>query len=409
MANIQKRTDKSGKVISYSVRVHRGRDLNGKQLKPYTATFKPAPQMTEKQIEKALNKFVVEFEEQCRTGNANISNIKFADFCETYLEISKNRLSPTTYEMYEHYIRSNIIPALGHLKLKDIRPAHIQSFINTLSATPKTKRNGSKEETALLKASTVQRYLTVLQSVFKQAVKLQYISQSPANSQYLTIPKAVAPKVDIFTKQEAAQMLACLEKEDLQFQTLIQLAIMTGARRGELIALKFTDFDFINKKVTIERAAVKLKGQQTQVKAPKDYEVRTISLNDSCLALVNMLRAEKKKEREKLGSAWNEGGWLFTQWNGEIMNVQTPTKQFSKFLERNSLPHRKFHALRHTSATLLLYGGVNIKQVQERLGHSDIETTNKYLHCIEEADIKATNTLSILLNQRGTKERLMQN
>ena len=403
MANIQKRTDKSGNVISYSIRVFRGRDINGVPLKPYTTTFKPTDGMTDKQIEKALNKFVIDFEEQCRSGKVAATNIKLAQFCETYLEIAKTRLAVSTYEMYERYIRSNIIPLMGHLKMKDIRPVHIQDFINTLRATPIKERSGNTEKEVLPKASTVRRYLTVLQSILKQAVKLQVISTNPANSEYLTLPKVAAAKVEIFTKAEAAEMLSCLEKEDLQFQTLIQLAIMTGARRGELVALKFTDFDFINKKMTIERAAVKLRGQKTQIKPPKDYEIRTISLNDACLSLVSMLRAEKQKERERLGSAWNEGGWLFTQWNGEIMNVQTPTKQFSKFLERNGLPHRKFHALRHTSATLLLYGGVNIKQVQSRLGHSDIETTNKYLHCIEEADRDATNTLTLMLGSTEPK------
>lgn len=86
------------------------------------------------------------------------------------------------------------------------------------------------------------------------------------------------------------------------------------------------------------------------------------------------------------------------------MNPQTPTKQFSKFLERNNLKHRKFHCLRHTSATLLLYGGVNLKQVQERLGHGDITTTNKYLHCIAEADEEATNILqSMLISKKENK------
>ena len=102
---------------------------------------------------------------------------------------------------------------------------------------------------------------------------------------------------------------------------------------------------------------------------------------------------------------WNEHDWLFTQDNGEIMNPQTPTKQFSKFLARNHLKHRKLHSLRHTSATLLLYGGVNIKQVQERLGHGDITTTNKYLHYISEADEQAANVLQDMLITHKTKEQ----
>lgn len=86
-----------------------------------------------------------------------------------------------------------------------------------------------------------------------------------------------------------------------------------------------------------------------------------------------------------------------------MMNPQTPTKQFSKFLGKYDLKHRKFHSLRHTSATLLLYAGVNIKQVQGWLGHGDIETTNKYLHLIEEADVEAVNKLDIMLLPKRSK------
>ena len=77
-----------------------------------------------------------------------------------------------------------------------------------------------------------------MQSIFNQAVKIDLISTSPAKADKLTIPRIVAPKIEIFTKQEAAEMLSLLELEDLQFQVFIQLAIMTGARRGELTALK---------------------------------------------------------------------------------------------------------------------------------------------------------------------------
>ena len=82
------------------------------------------------------------------------------------------------------------------------------------------------------------------------------------------------------------------------------------------------------------------------------------------------------------------------------MNPQTPTRQFDKFLKRHGLRHRKLHSLRHTSATLLLYGGINIRQVQQRLGHSEIETTQKYLHCISEADREAVSVLADMLEPR---------
>lgn len=201
-------------------------------------------------------------------------------------------------------------------------------------------------------------------------------------------------------------MLHCLESESLQFQTLIQLAIITGARAGELCALKFSDFDFISQRVTIERSAYKVTGQPIGIKPPKDGEVRSVTVNRHCIALVQVLQEEKRQAAEMLGTAWVGDDWLFTQWNGEIMNPQTPSKQFSKFLEKHGLKHRKFHALRHTSATLLLYGGVDIKAVQTRLGHSELSTTNKYLHLVEEADVQAANLLDSMLTITKTDNTL---
>ena len=216
----------------------------------------------------------------------------------------------------------------------------------------------------------------------------------------MTLPKNEKHEIVIFTKQEAAKVLECLEKEPLQFQTLIQLAIFMGARRGELVALKFSDIDFENHKITVKRSAYKLKGEPTKTKPPKDYESRTVTIYDSCVELLKMLKEEKIEQAQRLGSKWVNENWVFTQWNGEIMNPDTPTRGFSKFLNKYGLQHRKFHSLRHTSATLLLYSGVNIKQVQGRLGHSNIETTNKYLHLIEEADVDAANKLGLLLSSK---------
>lgn len=129
MAAITPRKNKSGEIISYTIRVYRGYDSSGNRLKPYTMTYKPEPGMTAKQVEKELNRQAVQFEEKCMRGGVADPTIRLSDFCEKYLEIAKGTLSPTTYAFYQEQIRSLIVPALGHFKLKDITAAHVQQYI----------------------------------------------------------------------------------------------------------------------------------------------------------------------------------------------------------------------------------------------------------------------------------------
>lgn len=382
MANITPRRDKNGNITSYTIRVYHGYDSSGKRLKPFTTSYKPEKGATAKQAEKAAQRFADEFESEClHFGEAN-SSMRLADFIPKYLETAKNTLSPTSLTRSKQVVRDFILPALGHLKLKDITPSHVQQFVEQLENTPKAARNGKVEKSnEKLSPSTVRRDLSVLQAIFKQAMKQGLINTNPASIERLTVAKVKKPNVEIFSKQEAAQMLECLEKEDLQFQTLIQLAIFTGARRGELVALKFSDVDFEQQKITIERSAYKIKGQPIQTKPPKDNETRTVTINKSCVELLKLLKAEKISTAQRIGSRWKGGNWIFTKWNGEIMNIDTPTNQFSEFLKKNGLKHRKFHSLRHTFATRCVEVGVDAKTLSELLGHADVKTTlNKYVH-----------------------------
>lgn len=386
----RKRQNKDG-TFSYTFRVYRGYTTDGDRLKPYVHTWKSPANLTERQADKEAERQALRFEEQCKTGLAgDATRITLAEFVPVYLKQARLMLSPTTYHNYKTELQAKILPALGHHKLSELKPVHVQAWVNQLAALEKP--DGSK-----LSPSTVKRIYAILCAVIKHAMKQGLITQNPTDTDRVTLPRTTAPKVEIFTRQEAAAMLEALEGEPLQFQVLIQLAIITGARRGELVALKFSDFDRRTNQMTIERAAVKVDGEASQLKTPKTGQVRTVTVSPQCIALVDMLEQEKQRERLRLGSKWHEGGWLFTQWNGEMMNPQTPTKQFSKFLKRHGFQHRKFHALRHTSATLLLYGGVNLKQVQGRLGHGNISTTNKYLHCIAEADEQAAGVLQSML------------
>lgn len=403
MASIRQRISKTtGKITSFEITVSDGYDGNGKK-RMYKKSYKPPKDLTEKQALKEANRIAYEFEEQCKnglTGNAN--NLRLSDFAETYLKTKQETLSPTVIRGYESAIDEVIIPALGHHKLTEIKPIHVQDFVDMLIKCPKRERNGKINENGeRISDGTVRRKLAVLQSMMTLAVKLGYISTNPADSKRLTLPQRTKPEIQIFTKREASKIVSCLQNEPLQFQTLIQLAIITSAREGELVGLKFSDINFEARKVTIARSAYKKTGEPTKTKETKSGKTRTVSLSVSCVKLLQLLQQQHLNERNRLGSQWVGDEWVFTQWNGQIMNPTTPAGQFKKFLIKNNITRLKFHCLRHTSATLLLYNGTDLKTVQEHLGHADISTTSLYLHLVEQADAEAVDALDNLLLEKN--------
>ena len=132
MANIQERRDKSGRRISYSIRVHRGRGAEGKQLKPYTATFEVKPTWTEKSARKKAEAFAATFEKECREGVTSDGRQTFRDYCEYVLELKESRgVKHSTIVRYKE-LTDRIFPAMGHIKLKDLRADHLNSLYTAI-------------------------------------------------------------------------------------------------------------------------------------------------------------------------------------------------------------------------------------------------------------------------------------
>ena len=281
-------------------------------------TYKPESGMTPKQIEKELNRRAVQFEDECKTGLVGTAaSLKLSDFAPIYLSSMQEKLSPTVYSSYVRILDTLILPALGHIKLTELKTVHVQQFIKQLSNMPKLKRNGEPDTSGeKLSPATVRRKLAVLQSMLTLATKLGYISTNPADAKRLTLPKMARPEIEIFTRQQASYILQCLKDESLQFQTMIQLAIFTGAREGELVGLKFSDINFTTRKMTISRSAYKLKGEPVKTKPPKSGKARTVTLNASCIELLQKLSQQHQLEEMRLGTAWNGDDWEFTQWKG---------------------------------------------------------------------------------------------
>lgn len=390
MATITKRGN------SYRIRVSCGYDCDGKQMVS-SMTWKPDPTLTKKEIENEVQRVAADFEANLKGKRIILpAEMLLQDFCKQYLSLVKHKLSPTTYHSYELAIDNYIVPALGHVPLNQLKPLHIQLFVNQL-CRPGARADGKKEAIA---PTTLRRNYSVLRSILAKAYKLDIIKSNPANGEKIDLPPLGITKTDIFTKEEYIQILNLLQEEPLMYQVLIQLAFVTGCRRGELVALKWDDIDFKQNTVTINKSNYQITGNSVQTKLPKTKgSIRTIALSSSIMPLLESYK-QQQQEKLKMYSITDYENWLFTQWNGSAINPSTPTHWFSKFLKKNNIAHRKFHAIRHTSATLLLSSGTDIKTVSSRLGHEDITITNRYLHMVKESDIAAAKTFdNIIENQ----------
>ena len=133
MANIQERRNKVGKLISYSIRVHCGRGADGKQLKPWTATFKVLPTWTEKSARKKAEAFAATFEKDCRDGVASDSRQKFGPYCDYVLSMKEQRGAKHSTIVRYRELTERIYPAIGHIKLKDIRTDHLNTLYSDLA------------------------------------------------------------------------------------------------------------------------------------------------------------------------------------------------------------------------------------------------------------------------------------
>lgn len=381
---------------TYLIRISCGSDSSGKPISR-SKIFKPSkPKLSYQKLNKEIDAFIKAFEEEIETYGIQErpDKIRFAEFCEKYLDIKKSSLSPITYAFYEKIIREELIPLFGTIRMKEFRTYHVQQFIQYLSSE---KPRGDDKE-GHIAPSTVKRYTTVLRSILTLAYKLEYMDEDVGVSRRIEFSKQETPEVEVYTLEEVNQILKAAELEPIHIRTLVELALFTGLRRGEIVGLKWDDIDFEKKRLSVKRSIYKPKDGKAQEKAPKSKcSIRTIAIPERLCETLEDYKAHQDSHASFLGSAWRNLNYVFTEHDGYVMNPHTPTKQFNHFLKRHNIRHVKLHGLRHTSATLLLANGCDIKTVSTRLGHADLETTNIYVHALESVDRLAAETFDRML------------
>ena len=388
MANIQERRNKDGKLISFSIRVHRGRGLDGKQLKPFTTTFEVKPTWKEEVARKKAEAFASVFEKECKEGVRADTRQVFASYCDYVINLKEQRgIKHSTAVRYKE-LTKRIYPQIGHMKLKDIRTDVLNDLYTYLSTENLNKRGGK------LSAKTVIEHHRLISAVLEQAVKECLIPFNVASRAIL--PKVEKKNVNYFQPDEIYAIREAIETEPLKWKTLIHLLLITGARRGELLGLKWDKIDFENKTLYICNNILYSPDVGVYEDTPKtETSKRHIALPTETIALLKQYKKEQYAEQLRMGIKNCRRGFVFCQYDGKPMHPDSVTDYLKKFSKRNNLPHINPHAFRHTMASMLYYNGVDSVSISKRLGHAQVSTTaNIYAHVMEEADKRNAEVLS---------------
>jgi integrase len=308
-------------------------------------------------------------------------------YLEYWLEVRRSTVKASTYVSNRSYLNNRVIPVIGHIKLQKLTGDHIQSLYAQLL------KDG-------LLPNTIRLIHTMLFTASKDAVKWKRMSRNPCKD--ATPPRQEDHTMAFLTHEQAKNLMEAASATPLE--CLITLAITTGMRRGEILALRWSDIDWQKMTVTVRhtvsyiRVGDKHAFFETEPKTASSN--RTISLPQFVIHALKSHRSNQLQVRLKAGDQWNEKNIVFSTKRGDFYNIATLQRQFGNLLVKAGLPHMRFHDLRHSAATILLSMGVNIKVIQELLGHSNVGITLRvYSHVLPTMHREAMEGLQTLYAQ----------
>lgn len=416
---------------SFRITISHGTDVYGKRIRE-TFTYTPDPSFTPKKQRKAAEEEARRLEARILSGAATegykITLKEFAD--RWFTEYAENQLQPGTVEKYRREVEQKVFPVIGHLKLTELRPMNLNSFFAAMTkdgARIDGKPGGYSK-------GSIAKTRNVLSSILRTATEWGLIDENPLEK-VRTKAEPAADKVKFFTPEQAAAFLEYIEtpysvkikghnrtddtgksyavgdyetKKEIpeQLRVLFNLAIYGGLRKGELLALEWSDIDFEADTVSITKSVTVVAGKQLTKEPKTKSSFRTVAIPHFLTQRIKHMKTERTRYRLSLGDYWQGGNWLFIQDNGVQMNYSTPYQTLHDTLTRynagkkleDRLPMIPLHGLRHTSATLLIASHQDIRTVSSRLGHAQASTTmNIYAHALQETDRKAADALENML------------
>ncbi|WP_243120651.1 tyrosine-type recombinase/integrase [Pelotomaculum sp. FP] len=330
------------------------------------------------------------------------SKLTFSRFVERWLrDYAETNLAPKTLFRYKDILITRILPAMGHLKLEQIKPFHLMEFYKNLQEDG-IRKDGKKGG---LSAKTILQHHRVISSIFSCAVEWQVVSSNPASR--VKPPKVQKKQINCYDEGQTALLLQLLEEEELKYRALVHLALFTGLRRGELMGLEWPDIDFNKNTLMVRQASQYLPGEGIFQKAPKnETSVRLLSLPKFLIDILRQLKKEQAAYRlEKVGDAWQkDSNWIFTTWNGGPMHPDTVTSWFPKFVRICNLKetfNAEIKRCEKKLSTEELVTLIDLKEQYLKLSNDKSAASKKKLATLE-------NSLATLIGKDGL-ERIKQN
>ena len=385
MATIKKYTKKDGST-AYMFQAYLGTDPNtGNRIRVTRQGFS-----TKKEASLAISRLKVDADEG---SFIKASNDTFQAVYELWLEQYRNTVKESTLQKTMELFNNHILPAFGNMKMEKITVSFCQKKINEWFKFH-SKYNVMKNYTS---------------AVLKFAIRMDLIKSNPMDK--ITVPRKMA-KVDqddelkYYNKEELQQFFSCCREDatqsnNLLWITLFRLLAFSGMRKGEALALTWKDLDFQNEMVSVNKTVARGLGNRLLIQTPKTAtSKRTIVLDGITLSMLSTWRKRQAMDFLKLGfNTMNEEQLIFPNTKNELMIPTKPDQKLDRMIKKNELKRITIHGFRHTHCSLLFEAGASIKEVQDRLGHADIQTTmNIYAHVTEKAKEKTAEKFAKYVN-----------
>jgi integrase len=306
-----------------------------------------------------------------------------ATFLEYWLSVVETTVRPRTFKRYAEYVRVHAIPEIGHLRLTQLKPLHLQQMYASRLKT------GSSP-------STVQHLHAVLHRALVMAERWEYVHRNVARQ--VSPPRVPRYRIQPLTLVEAQQLLSAAAES--RFEAAVVLALVTGMRLGEIFALTWTEVDLGSDPVVHVRGSLQRVHGRLEIVDPKtDGSVRDVALPSLGRDVLHRHRVKQNAQRLEMGTAWEDRNLVFpNSWGRYMATDYFVRHEFSRILSSAGLPRVRFHDLRHTFATLQLANQQPLKIVSEMMGHTrSAITQDLYTHVSAQMQRGAADALGVLL------------